>query len=501
MDRRTIEPLPKEPKVITKDLRANIHNRFDIEVFDTRTGEVRQKARAFNVICNNLWTHMSSYSAYIAYGNGNGTPSSSDTTLFGIWNAVSASLHKRSSGEDTGIAYRTQKIVLSETVSVGMTITEVGLAYGSTSGSLCTHAMIEDMNGNPISITKTATDIVTIYATVFVHWDRFGYDGIILAPAQSYSSCQSVIDYLLGQGWTSSGTYLNCFVGAGTHSMTDVGTACSLTFDTTNKVITLKCGRIPVDMGNLTGGFGWLAFMYRYMRNYSSVYNSWIVDLRGDYEIKGEAVGTGDGTTTNFNTKFDMPFNARVYIDGTEKTSGVTIRNTPVRTNPFLYLLRIQGKPVDGRLQILSGPQTTPGADTVTPVYLYNPLHEFGIYSCMHPYGANPTSQLSFSDDFETWSPYYITGVDSYSVVPEEYRHCKYIRMKAYGSGTWSSSTTEEVGTFPSDVSSGNIVFDEPPAEGSVITIDYHTPFVPKDSNHVYDLTLTIQLGEYTGDE
>jgi hypothetical protein len=42
--------------------------------------------------------------------------------------------------------------------------------------------------------------------------------------------------------------------------------------------------------------------------------------------------------------------------------------------------------------------------------------------------------------------------------------------------------------------------FDTPPAAGAVITMDYDTDSVAKDENHVFDLTLTIQLGEYTED-
>ena len=43
-----------------------------------------------------------------------------------------------------------------------------------------------------------------------------------------------------------------------------------------------------------------------------------------------------------------------------------------------------------------------------------------------------------------------------------------------------------------------NIHFTTAPASGAVITADYHTPTIAKDTNHVFDLTVTIQLGEYT---
>ena len=43
-----------------------------------------------------------------------------------------------------------------------------------------------------------------------------------------------------------------------------------------------------------------------------------------------------------------------------------------------------------------------------------------------------------------------------------------------------------------------SIHFATAPASGAVITADYHTPTIAKDTNHVFDLTVTIQLGEYS---
>src|SRR5690606_31191910 len=48
------------------------------------------------------------------------------------------------------------------------TITEVGVAYGSSASNLVTHAMIKDAEGNPLSIDKTDIDVIEIYATIFV---------------------------------------------------------------------------------------------------------------------------------------------------------------------------------------------------------------------------------------------------------------------------------------------------------------------------------------------
>ena len=65
-----------------------------------------------------------------------------------------------------------RKIQLGTSTANGSTLTEVGVAYGASSSNLATHAMLKDMNGNPISIPKTDTDIINVYATVYAHWNQ-----------------------------------------------------------------------------------------------------------------------------------------------------------------------------------------------------------------------------------------------------------------------------------------------------------------------------------------
>ena len=70
---------------INSTLNASIHNRFDIEVIDAATGNVRQRAQAENIICDALWTRLftpTTYFNYIHYGTGSGTPSATDASLF-----------------------------------------------------------------------------------------------------------------------------------------------------------------------------------------------------------------------------------------------------------------------------------------------------------------------------------------------------------------------------------------------------------------------------------
>ena len=484
------------PRRIESTWNANIHNRFDIEVRDAKTNELKQRAQAFNVICNGLWSNFTNgYFNYIVYSNGTGTPSTSDTTMFGTWTGVSATDHEVKYDVESGVAYRTRKIVLNETTANGMTITEVGIAYDNRAGYLCTHAMLEDMNGNPISITKTNTDILTIYATVYVHWLPSGQDGVILGPPNTYMSSsykQNFLNLALGNYFNvrreQYGSDIQLRAGKGTLSYNMLGSGGSgkSTWNSTAKKLTYEFTRAAVGKCNVEGGFGWMDFS---SQDTSSSVTYCVVDVRDEYEVTGEAVGTGDGSTTAFATKFDIPTNAKVYVDGVEMTSGVTVKPHPLTVNAMEYMTAIHGKLHDNK-PCPCTPQLQMTSAHV--IYAYNPLHSLGIgkFDASYRYSY---WRFAFSDDLKNWSQDYSCG----TVIPEEHRYRKYLRITTTYTSSENISYVSATFASESNVSAKNIIFDAPPAEGSVITIDYTTPFVPKDSNRVYDLSIIIQFGEY----
>lgn len=463
------------PVRIEHTMNANIHNRFDIEVRDAKTNELKQKAQAFNVICDNFWKYIGGWFKYIAYGDGTGVPSATDTALFGTQTRAESTSLANNIDIKNGVCYETYKVVLSETTSVGMTITEVGLM--NSDGYLITHAMIQDMNGNPISIIKTNTDILTIYATVYVHWNPSEQNGITITSSSTVGG--SFVQYAIGH----SASNIRTEAGSGTFASRAATGYASKTWNSKTKTLTVTSARAGVDDLNISGGFGFLSVGW----GPGSGYVSAIVDVRGEYEVTGESVGTGDGSTTTFATKFDMPRNAVVYVNGVTMRSGVTVYPHPVNSNAATYLLTMldtlhNGKPCFTTYDYI---------ETSKPTYVYNPLNELGIGSIPH-FSYSNFITFAFSDDFIHWSNDY----SAVSSIPDEYRHSKYIRIRSTRS---SSISTNDVSlTFPDTVHNKNIVFDTPPPAGSVITIDYITPFVPKDENHVYDFSMTVQYGEYT---
>lgn len=154
---------------IDTEIGVKLHNRFDIEVRDAATGELKQQARAYNIILDQMYSYLCNFSEFftrIFYGTGTGTLDPTRTTMFAYKGGKLSELVTRTYA--LPISTWQQKIVLNPSEEVGTVITEVGIAATTLANSLLTHALLQDIEGNTISITKTATDIITIYATLFV---------------------------------------------------------------------------------------------------------------------------------------------------------------------------------------------------------------------------------------------------------------------------------------------------------------------------------------------
>lgn len=506
------------------DLKASIHNRFDVEVVDSLTGEVKQTAQALNVICSGLWNRLFSpatYFNYIFYGGGAGTPSVSDTSLFS--HIGYGEISKATYGVDysTGVYYRKGSIQLAAATAAGKTISEVGIAYGTATNSLCTHAMLKDMNGNPISIEKTDTDVINIYATVFIHFDRLGYDNktIFLLQNDNYGSGSNAGSDLFS--WISgayhstpsvawwcpydtltyeSGYYSNCPVPT-----TAIRTKVTYSADAANKRVTLQFGRLEASAGNYAQGLTHVAVGGPYYSSDDDT-RTWrfvpafLIYPGGSSHpysvVENEAVGTGDGSTKDFALDFAFPHNARVYIDGVE-TSEFSLDCAPNQTNWVRYMRGVHPLSREGALIPL--PQLGDDFYGGRTVRFYNPMWEMGISSIGVQYGSKTDTQFSTSQDGETWETLNLAPTTTASPwvypIPPEYSHNRFWKMT--GSSSGNAVTVYSVGP-PEGFSGKCLHFSNPPPEGSIITADYRCDCFAKDANHVLDMSVTIQFGEYT---
>lgn len=517
-----------KPPILQKglDFDAKIHNRFDIEVVDARTGEIKSLAKGFNVICNNLWSRLCSgntYFNYIFYGRGTGTPSPSDTSLFDHIGGAAPTAADDVVNVDynAGVFSYQRKIQLSESTAVGETISEVGIAYGSTATYLCTHAMLEDMNGNPISIVKTSTDIINIYATVFVHFAGGGFDNGSIRM-NYYDASYNLLRMFAGLSMTN-GTSNRYFVATRSfvYSTTSnwgntavypedmspyddrtlLAAAVSFSYSPEDKTIKLTANRFPVAAANI-GGILYFTLAYMSTLSESSskpamMYPDLFILPGGSWfpysDIKNEAVGTGDGSTVDYALDFPYAHDVEVYVDGNLSTDV----KVDYAVKPYSSDNRI-----DRALMWLNSKTTNPDVlipEYVTSQYLYgtlmfyNPMHEMGISKIDLSY-----STLYASNDLSTWETAVEHGSSTATInIPEAYQHHKYWKAVKHPS-TPSNTNGRLIKIMPIGDPSKVVHFTTPPAEGAVITANYKSDCFAKDENHVFDLSITFHFGEHT---
>lgn len=488
--------------VVKADLNASIHNRFDVEVIDAKTGEIKQRAQAENVICANLWTRLltpNNYFNYIHYGTGSGTPASTDTSLFTFlgYGVPAVANDVVTNTPASGIYAIRRKISLGETTAVGATLTEVGIGYGTTAATLCTHAMLKDANGNQISIAKTNTDIINIYATVFLHYSANGYDNnSIRLIAHGIGNYESINQYN-GSGYIGylpflcglyNGSYAyppnQCDFEHGGYATTNIAAASiSTSFNASAKTITSTISRLGASNGNASG----------IEHIYFNTYGFPVIDITptgtwmNGSNIVGEAIGTGDGTARDFATSFPYASDGKVYVNGIEQTSGITYTKDAIISPIGTYLLPVDAQSASDNIIPVAG--SSPNATSSSIIlaagktaYFYNPFWEIGIST----HTRNTYATVYGSNDMLTW-----VEVPS-GTISSENRHYKFWELVANSSGNAAWYNILTAGT------SKSIHFDAPPTSGAVVTVDYHTPVIAKDANHVFDLTVTITLGEYT---
>lgn len=473
---------------------ASIHNRFDVVVVDAVTGRERTKATAYNTICNGLWSRMlsnNSYFTHIHYGTGQGTPSSADSSLFTFLGAAEASLSTHQMDYTKGVYFMRKWIQLQETQHVGAELTEVGIGYSTSASSLCTHAMLQDMNGNPISIVKGDTDIINIYATVYVHFNPAGYDNgsiHIFGPTKdSRNTYYGVFGMLVGHNdrcvfpcSIEGSRYHNAHTGA-------TGNGGTRTFSVADRTVTLTGTRMAAGKYNV-GGLTELFFSAELWYSgtglsWSGTNKSFIIALVGGEwfpysEVVGEAVGTGDGESTEFSLDFPYAHDVEVYIDGVAldaeeftvlySPNGTTVAQTVLWLNP----------------ESMSVGEVPSWSANAAPAVFKNPAYKD--YGLATVYGANASAEVYASNDLKEWVS---IGAGTSIAVPIEYQHYKY----------WRSTSTfgGNIGVF-NNTNANALHFNSAPAAGAVVVANYKCDCIAKDANHVFDFTMTIHLNEHS---
>lgn len=484
-------PVAKVPQV-KQDVRASIHNRFDVEVVDALTGEIKQKAYAENIVLNALWTRLlapNTYFNHIHYGTGSGTLAATRTSLFTFLGAKAAGEKTLTYDWDNGWISSRKKIQIAPEEHVGSEFKEVGIGYSATAANLVTHALLKDMNGNTITIVKTDTDVINIYATVFVHWDVTGYGG---AKVWENALSDFLTVFLVGDRDSTNYDIAHLLVTPGGLPLSSVSGLkytqfpVTPTYNVSAKTISIS-KRLGVNDANWPIRRVFPLTQFTRPAVDCEVGGIWYPKTT----IVGEAIGTGDGTKTAFKTAHGwiMP-GAKVYVDGVEQVSGVTVTTglPNVKTNFGAQFEYIESTPTTDPIALHPEMSNSIIGDR-TATY-YNPFYAYGIVSV---YLAAYTS-LYMSSDGSSWitaASNSGSGTAATVSIAAEHRNKPYIQLRS-ASGGWRFYREFTADTLPEN----DVVFATPPATGAVVTIDYDTESVAKDTNHVFDFALTITLGE-----
>ena len=435
--------------------KVNIHNRFDVHIDNIETGEHRELV-GYNIILDQMWTRLcggSSYFEYIHFGTGTGTPAPERYSLFnqlGTKSAVTEEIIKA-----LPVSSWKRKIVLSPEEFVGQTITEVGIAYGPTESNLVTHAMLKDSEGNVISITKSATDVVTIFATVFITFvNTIPELKLIRMPSDN-----QLINYLTG----SSAPTGSFGLLQGEHYGERLGSTSSATWvsDVPNRKRKTNVLRFGINDAN--GDVKSLEFTNLFALELPTS------GIFGGQPYTNVPIGVGDGETT----EFILP--SRNIIKNTLKVKKDGVITTDyITSNKNLLPFKIQN------------PLVLPPTNLA--------------------YGVSLTSNGTLMAVAHSGSPYITTydwdGTEwvkkpNPSVVP---------RTTANGvsltpDGTLMAVTVGYDGlpyiiTYDCKPRTLQITFDTPPTSGTVLTADYTTEGIHKTANYVIDVSFAIQFGE-----
>ena len=293
--------------------KVSFHNRFDIEVYDSSTGRLKQKGSAENIVLDRMYTrlcNLNSYFTQIVFGSGTGDLSPSRTTLFNSEGSKSATTEEIIKGFP--VSKWTRSITLMPEEYVGVELTEVGISEDST--NINTHALIKDAEGNQLSIVKTDTDVVIIYATIFVelrdagediYWCNLPNNNEMLnyllggsAPSRSVA---------LGRRWVKGDTFSGNIIQSKTGSYTP---------DISNRKVKLSTLRFGINEGN-----GPIAEI--------EVFNSFKTTLPNtavfqNHIFKDVNVGVGDGNTREFTLPHIRANNIIVKTNNT----GVNIKSS-----------------------------------------------------------------------------------------------------------------------------------------------------------------------------
>lgn len=515
---------------------VHIHNKYELELYDA-DGNIKSKAYAYNVVTNYFWNLFSgnnldrdsSFFRYIAIGTGTGTPSASDSGLFKYLAYAATTLVSYSKEYPTSTLV--QKATFGASASIVGTLTEVGFTKGYNSTSCFTHAMLQDSEGNPITIEKTDTDILIVTATLYI--TITAGEHLELVPASSFGLLAEMRNDYVNSAQVVGSTRLAACPLLPTHStLHSASLGNGSGGNATTRSRSFATTRMPVTSGQRNG--------------LGTYINSIFTDKFGGVRLPNEEffpaymlqpmnVGTGDGVTSVFACPIPdfIEGTEKVVVDGVTLTNGVDYAidskgNTALNASSvnahsnFAKSISNGGKTSNGGTYVLgiAGLQTASNyvvfEKNVAPLVFdmgmdveCNALFVDAL--CVQYQSSsvrNATLVLEYSSDNESWTEATriatsMSGTGYPDSIPAASKNllatfdsvtARYWRLyvestdsyvRSYGVGSaYGNSFFGKVGQ--------GIVFTNPPAEGAVITIAAKVDRPFKTADYVLDYSATL---------
>lgn len=307
---------------ISANLGIKLHNRFDFVITDTETGKVDRAyaqlaPQAENIVLDRIYSRILNFQTFfdnVVFGTSTGTLSVSRNTLFNRLGSKPA--QPENLVRDYPSSIWTKTIRLESGEYNGSILTEVGIS--NETANINTHALITDAEGNPLSIEKTSTRIIDIYASVFAE--------VYSVDSGCYFYGNGLRDYLTGGPAPSN------VIGIGSGADSPDGypgatLTATKTINLTEKSITLS-GKFSVYQYNQDVlVIDWIGGGLRWKIPRTGVYTG--------VRKTNVDLGNGDGVKTKFYLPQQGVTNITVKVDGSAVTgftrphAGLIIFDTP----------------------------------------------------------------------------------------------------------------------------------------------------------------------------
>lgn len=467
------------------DIKVGIHNEFEIVVRDARTGKVKVRAKSQNIILNQFWSRFLSANngsclSYIHFGSGSATPVVTDTSLttFIAAKAVASVSQDLSTFYADGVIKKKGSIRLQDTEYVGQTISEVGFGYSTSSGSLMTKSLVKDQNGNPLSITKGASEVIDIFATFYVKVPTTINSGKVY-----FDISKSPTSFMLGflccygalttapDGYYYPGYYAPKVLfpsSAWGYALDSVAN----TYDVANRKVTITPPNITAANGNI-GGIESLRI--------GNLILEFPCDGFAQPALVKEVIATGDGSKKDFKCAFGRILNngtAKLYVNDVEVSATFDYEHP----GPSSYISQW--------MQVLSGRPDI----TTAEMELDNPFFaKFGLDTVYGRY-----FNLYASNDRTNWSLAASRSLTSSgsAAISSTYKYYRYWKIAPYGS---SQGWLVEYITSAECLANLVIHTASAPAGGATVAMTYQPRCLAKDASHVLNnMSIVLTFNEYT---